>query len=129
MKKIILAVAALISFSAFAGPTEQWPKIAFGSVFVSVDGVCVAGDMLRTKQAIPVCSEWGRGEASSCVKEVALILSTPRTYIMQISIGEGSRYEEITQTHPLTYTIPVGYDGQAFHQTGSFEYTIAACAN
>ena len=127
MKKIVLALICLASSSAFAtGLTAQFPKIAFGNVFVSVDGVCVKGDQLQTKAAIDVCTDFASGEGY-CAKSEAKILSTARTFNREIAVGEGAM-ASITETTPLAYSIPVGYDTEAgFVTVSELAYTIPAC--
>jgi hypothetical protein len=127
MKKLVLALICLASSSAFAtGLTAQFPKVAFGSVFVSLDGVCAKGDQLQTVKAVDVCTSFASGEGY-CAKSEAKILSTSRTYTHEIAVGEGAM-ESITETYPLAYSIPVGYDTEAgFVAVTEMPYTIPAC--
>jgi len=128
MKKLILIAISLLSVSSFGKSKvcdQSWaqidanfrlqtemPKVQFGTVFVSVDSLCVNGENLETKQAVGVCSKWGGGEASACQIETPQILSTPIAYAKDISAGE-TGFETITGSIPLSYSIPVGTSNEA----------------
>jgi hypothetical protein len=109
VKTLLLLALALISVNSFAAQlVGEFPKVQFGSVFVSVEEVCVDGPMIKTVYAVPVCEQWGRGEASTCENEVMKHLSTPINYMKDIPRGEGS-FESVPMTIPLEYKIPYGY--------------------
>ena len=128
MKRLLFSALALLSLGASAsGPVGDFPKIQFGSIFVSVEEVCVNQDRIETQHLVPVCVKWGNGEASHCVKEVKRILTTPIRYSKEIPRGEGS-FETIEQVIPLSYKINYGY----YYEGGlaavySRTYTIPAC--
>jgi hypothetical protein len=133
MKKYVLVLALLVSAHGFAatceathGKVAQFPKVAFGSVFVSVDGLCVKGDRLYTRSPIEICTEWNRDEAGSCKTVENKILSTSLNWSKEIPDGD-FRFQLITGTYPLNYSIPVGYDGEGFHPVCEMSYTIPAC--
>lgn len=128
MKVLLFSALAFISLGAFAnGPVGDFPKIQFGSIFVSVEEVCVNGERIETQNLVPVCVKWGHGEASQCIKEVKRILNTPIHYLKEIPRGEGS-FETIEQSIPLTYKINYGYYGEGGIMTVySRTYTIPAC--
>ena len=127
MKTAILVLISLLSVQSFAANvcSKTWeqidsdrrlqtemPKIQFGTIFVSVDSLCVAEDTLQTKEAVAVCTKWGRGELGECIAETSQILSTPIVYSKEISKGD-TGFETITQKHALVYSIPVGYSSEA----------------
>ncbi len=108
--KLFFFVLSLVSTSALATSSMvgDFPKIQFGSVFVSVEHVCVSGERIETQAPVPVCVEWGRGETSYCSKEIKRILSTPIHYSKEVPRGEGG-FEMVEFSIPLTYKIPFGY--------------------
>lgn len=109
MKTLLISALALISANSFAAQlVGEFPKVQFGTVFVSVEEVCVDGPVVRTKYNVPVCMKWGRGEASTCEQEVMMPLSTPINYMKDIPTGEGS-FESVPMSIPLEYRIPYGY--------------------
>lgn len=141
MKMMLLTVSCFLSLSSFANVCEQswetinqnfflstdFPKVQFGTVFVSVDGVCVSGDHLYTQAPVTVCTQPSQGESSECLAEESLVLATPVTYTKDIPVGEG-RFETITQTHPMSYNIAVGRDSEGGLQVQCHKnYTIPAC--
>ncbi len=142
MKKLIVAVATLISIPAFAGSIcdKSWsdvdasslyadfPKVQFGTIFLGVDGVCKAGQNLRTAQPVEVCTKWSTGESSDCVASEMKLLATPIDYIKEVPRrGEGSDFVEVPQTHPLNYTIEVGRMGESFQVVCKKAYSIPDC--
>jgi hypothetical protein len=139
MKKVLFATVLFLSVQSMAsvcsqswesiagqGQSAQFPKVLFGTTFVSVDGVCVSGDQLRTQQPVEVCSVQSSHEGSSCSESISMILTTPITYQHDIPVGEGS-FETITESHALNYSIPVGHDGEGFHAVCHKAYSIPAC--
>jgi hypothetical protein len=139
MKKILFTTVLLLSVQSMAsvcsqswesifaqGNSAQFPKVQFGTAFVSIDGVCVSGEMLYTTSPVEVCLAQSHHESSSCAESVSMILSTPMTYSHDIPVGEGS-FETITETHALNYSIPVGRDGEGFHAVCQKTYSIRSC--
>lgn len=92
-----------------AGYKPLYPKVQFGTTFVSVDGVCVDGETLRTTFPVILCTETRNDEAGTCLKQEALILSTPMTYEYEACAGYGEhcRWERRTGRHALTYIVDV----------------------
>lgn len=137
--KIILSAICLISTQALAknicseswetiykkGYSAQFPKIQFGSIWLSIDGVCQSADHLYSAKPMEVCSGWGSGE-THCTETEWLTLSTPITYEKEIPVGEGG-WTTIEQSHPLNYKIPVGREGEAFMQVCEKAFTIPHC--
>ncbi len=128
MKVLLLAALALVSFSSMATTlVGDFPKVQFGSVFVSVEEVCVAGSNIKTQFAVPVCVEWANNEAGGCVREVNKKLSTPINYSKEIPSGEGS-FETISMSIPLEYDIVFGTWSEAGIQPVYTEnYSVPAC--
>ena len=107
MKALVLSLG-LISFSAFAGLVGDFPKVAFGNTFVSVDSVCVNGANVQTINEVTVCTERDHGKNGYCKVEENKILSTPINYKMEIPVGR-HKFEMIDASIPLNYQIPFGY--------------------
>ncbi len=128
MKTFLLSALALISFSATSATlVGDFPKVQFGSVFVSVEEVCVEGAYVKTQFAVPVCVQWGNGEAAGCVREVNKKLRTPINYSKEIPSGEGS-FETISMSIPLEYDIVFGTWGESGIQPVYTEhYSVPAC--
>lgn len=128
MKTLLLTALSLLSVSASAGQlVGDFPKVQFGSVFVSVEEVCVDGDHVKTQYAVPVCVKWGGGEASTCVNEVRKHLSTPIDFTKEIPVGEGS-FQTVEMSIPLHYNIPFGYWSESGIQVVRTEhYSIPGC--
>lgn len=137
MEKTVLALAfsliGLASVPSFAssctaanGLYAEYPKIAFGSTFVSIDGLCVKGDRLFTKSEVSVCSEWNGNDVDPCSRYEKKILSTSRQYTKEIPNGE-TGFITVSGTYPLNYSVPVGTPGEAFNVTCEMAYTIPAC--
>lgn len=128
MKIVTLVLMILLSASAFAKAKTcsqsleqiqadrhlqmEIPKIQFGTIFVSVDLLCVAGDKIQTKSAVAVCDKYANTEASQCISESAKVLSTPIVYSKEIVKDETS-FQTIVSQHALSYQIPVGFAGEA----------------
>jgi hypothetical protein len=141
MKTIILALVATMSLPAFASNicSKSWddvnksnyatdfPKAQFGSTWVSVDGVCVAGENLQTIKPVEVCVEFSTGERSDCIASENKILSTPINYVMEVPVGDGDRLEQIPASYPLSYEIPVGYQNDTFTQVCTKTYALPTC--
>lgn len=128
MKALLLSALTFLSVSASASQlVGDFPKVQFGSVFVSVEEVCVDGDMVKTQFAVPVCVKWGGGEASTCLKEVKKHLSTPVNFSKEVPMGEGS-FQTVEMSIPLHYNIPFGYWTEAGIQPVYTEhYSIPGC--
>lgn len=124
MKMFVIALMSLTTATVFAKTKTctmsleqiqadrylqtEMPKIQFGTVFVSVDGVCVAGDQLKTISPVAVCTKFATGELGQCVAETSVTLSTPIAFTKEIVKNETS-FETITVKHATSYEIAVGY--------------------
>ncbi len=140
--KIIFSLVLLFSVSAMASNVcsmtwEQinqsqynadFPKIQFGTVFMGVDGVCVKGQKVYTQEPVEVCAHWSTGESSDCLHYVKKTLSTPIKYQKEIPQGD-SGFTTITETIPMTYSVPVGkFWGEAgLHAVCNKTYRIPNC--
>ncbi len=91
------------SAMAYNYETPDFPKIRFGSTFVGIDEVCVAGESVHTIRPVPVCEEYNR--VSRCVSEVRSVLSTPIRYTSELPLN-GNRFEKVGFTIPLNYSVP-----------------------
>lgn len=149
MSKFLFALLVVATLPAFAsnictkswkdiykgGVTAEFPKIKMdnvnknqvGTVFVSVDGLCQAGDKVRTIEPVEVCLEAAKNESGNCIKSERHILSTAIEYIHEIQSSESDKFIGVPSTHPLDYLIPVGYLGEAFTQVCAKEYSIDPC--
>lgn len=114
MKKLILALVALTSVSAFAyypRPNDSWERIRairevqvgnpFGATF-GTDGafnVCYTDTELQSIKDVPYCAEWkvttvrdGDGNTThdeySCVRYENIKVRLPRTYDQQVCLKE-----------------------------------------
>jgi hypothetical protein len=107
----------------------EMPKVQFGSVFVSIDGVCVNGDTVETTSAVEVCTDYSRNEHGGCSATKSITLSKPIKYMREISVGEhGGKFEKIPQTLPLSYSVPVGREVERGLQVVCQKtYTLPAC--
>ncbi len=128
MKSLFLSIVALVTATSFASElVGDFPKVQFGSVFVSVEEVCVDGDNIHTQYAVPVCVKWSSGEAGGCAREVNKFLSTPINYTKEIPNGEGS-FKTISMSIPLHYNIPFGFWTEAgISSVKVMPYSIPGC--
>ena len=145
MKGLVFAFVALMSLPAFAnicsqswddiyraGYTAQFPKVKMdsvsseqvGTVFVSVDGLCIDGDQLKTQSATPVCLESAKDEAGKCVRSKQAVLSTDISYVADLAMDESGRTTRVPSVHPTRYDIPVGTDGHSFRQVCTKSFAI-----
>jgi hypothetical protein len=139
MKKFILAVLAVPafllsaqSFAATCSPTQgmiaEFPKIPFGPVLVSIDGICVKDGVLQTLKPVSVCTEWNGNDDSGCSKSVEKTLYTPQRWTKETVDGEFG-FKIIAGTYPLNYQIEVGFEGDGFQKVCEMPYTIPVCLN
>ena len=108
--KALLFSLCLISFSAVANAAlvGDFPKVQFGSTFVSVEDICVKGDHVQTINEVTVCVKRNNRRNGYCAEEQDQILSTPRNYTKEIEVGH-HKFKVIDVTIALDYKIPFGY--------------------
>ena len=138
---MILALVSFVSFGAMAASSDcsqswekiasgrldaDFPKVQFGTTFVSIDGVCVKGNSLYTIAKVETCDKYSTGEASDCLRPVMTRLSTPIAFKREIPVND-VEFKTIDEKHALTYSIPVGYNGETFRQVCAKSFTIPAC--
>ena len=129
MKKVLFTIACLFSVTAMAqDATPNYPKVAFGSVFVSVDGVCQNGANLQTISPVAVCTQYAGGEAGNCVASQNLILSTPINFTKTIYVGENDKPVEVAMSYALNYNIEYTYGGEAEFVAYTKPFSIPACS-
>jgi hypothetical protein len=146
--KLVLIVATVLASQAFAAGnlcSNSWstlnsnfrvkanfPKVQFGTTFVSVDGVCVDadGEMLSTTKAYSICTEFGRSERANCVAWEKSVLTTSRTFEKELGGEHNRKGRTIVYTTPLNYSIPVGYENERGIVNACLKaYTIPTCQN
>lgn len=106
--------------------SADFPKIQFGSAWVTVDGVCVKGSKLYTTSKVDVCAQAGTGESSECLRPMRKTLSTNIVYKHDIPTREAG-FETIKEKHALTYQVPVGRNGSTFMQVCTKTFAIPEC--
>jgi len=152
---VVVGQRGLASAYAKVGPDSSWgeieeayrplfPMISFGSTFMSLNGVCVDGDNLRTRTPVKECvksvSMGRRGQV--CVETVEKFLYTPIVYQDQECIrrdhysrsgGACRGYRTVTYRHDLSPMIGVGrrqlqHRGQSpFDTVFSKRYDVPVC--
>ncbi len=127
--KALLISLSLISFAsvANAGLVGDFPKVQFGSTFVSVEDICVNGENVQTLNEVTVCAERAHTRNGYCAKEVTKILSTPRHFTTEIP-GVHNRMQTVEVTIPLVFNIGYGYEGKNGIRVVKHEnYTLPVC--
>lgn len=138
MASLVLSVGFSTSAHASNACSKSWeeiqrstlsadfPKIQFGTAWVTVDAVCVKGSKLYTTSKVDVCLQAGTGESSECLRPARKTLSTNIAYKHDIPTREAG-FETIKEKHALTYEVPVGRNGSTFMQVCTKTFTIPAC--
>lgn len=148
MKKLVMllsialsSVAAQASVNASSswgeiGSTNlhiSWPQIGFGSSFVSVNGVCAAGDKLYAKVSRCVQQITRRGDIE-CTAYQTVTASRARTAMVtrEITNDRGTVLRRSTrlETVPMTYMVGVyGRENNRGDRQLKFKksFTIPAC--
>lgn len=111
------------------GPESSWdeirsvykaffPMVGFGSTFMSLDGVCVEGDQLRTLSPVEECVRWQSwGRQRSCVEKRSVHLRTPIVYEDRECVRRDSyprrsnqcvEYRSVIRRHELSPMVGVG---------------------
>jgi hypothetical protein len=111
------------------GYTAELPKIQFQSIFVSIDGVCVNGPNVETKETVAVCTDYSNSEQGGCTRTKNVVLSKPIKYYRDVQVGEhGGRWEKIPQTLPTSYSVPVGRElANGMQVVCHKTFTLPAC--
>jgi hypothetical protein len=134
MKKIILALLVATVAPAMAAQYVAYPQIGFGSVLVSVDGLCATATELKTVAPVSFCAEWSLADTDSsvCAKWATEVLSTPINYsydVPSLNDTDTTQFTTVSAAHALSYSVDV-YDRGAEDdvRVGSVDFTIPACA-
>ena len=129
MKSLLITFALLsVSTLASAGLVGDFPKVQFGSTFVSVEDICLKGDSVETLNPVEVCVKRSVKKNTYCDKTESKILSTPVNYTTEIEVGH-HKMETIELSIPTEYSIPFGVVGgkSGFHVVKYVDYTLPVC--
>ncbi|OFZ20481.1 MAG: hypothetical protein A2X94_10740 [Bdellovibrionales bacterium GWB1_55_8] len=131
---------SVASAQASVGPESSWqeiktatgyvvgfPVISFGTIGVSIDGVCIDGDNLRPfNPERSVCVEWDYTERNEwCTKYETVTLSTSRTYTAERCAKWDARGERCLVTETYTGVYPSSYNVSVYKLTARGEYRDA----
>lgn len=96
----------------------DYPKVSFGTlvygtVFMSVDGLCVDGGTLRSKGPVEQCVELRSGhDRSDCAKSVSAVVSRPVRYKKEECVKRArSSHEDVClKTEVVDAVVPTSFD-------------------
>lgn len=128
MKALFLSLALLsISTLASAGLVGEFPKVQFGSTFVSVENVCVNGDYVQTIDEVTVCVKRDNRAHGYCAVTQAKILSTPIHFSKEIP-GTHNKFQVIEGSIATSYQVPFGYPSKNGIRVVKIEkFNLPAC--
>jgi hypothetical protein len=141
MKFVFLMFAAFSSASALAS-TTVYPTIAIQGANVTVDNVCVMGDVVRSINPVTYCTDYSNDDGSwNCDQTATSIVTTPVmqttnecvAYEYSDGVPYCTDYEPVTAPISMTYTVKEveytdGGDG-TFNEVvlSTSDYTLPNC--